>query len=123
MNNKKIYLFISIVLLSGLLSKTVFSEEVYLETRKGEIAKIPVTVVIAGDDQELKSSVMAILINDLERSLYFNLIKIDGIRLNGVPDRVNESMRAQLSSSGVEALVVAQVVRDRDKIRLEGRLY
>ena len=65
MNNKKIYLFISIVLLSGLLSKTVFSEEVYLETRKGEIAKIPVTVVIAGDDQELKSAVRAILINDL----------------------------------------------------------
>ena len=94
MNNKKIYLFISIVLLSGLLSKTVFSEEVYLETRKAEIAKIPVTVVIAGDDQELNSAVRAILINDLERSLYFNLITINGIRLNGVPDRVNESMRA-----------------------------
>ena len=123
MKNKILHLFIYFVLLFGLFFQTVYAEEVYIETKKGEVEKIPIAVVIASDDQELKSAVRRILLNDLERSLFFNLISIDGLKVNGIPNRVNEGMRGQLTASGAEALVVAQVVRDGEQIRMEGKLY
>ena len=106
-----------------MLTHSAIAEEVYLETKKGAIQKIPIAVVITGDDQELKSAVRKVLVNDLERSLYFDLIANDSLRLKGVPEKLDEAMRGQLISSGVEALVVGQVVRDGEKIRLDGKLY
>lgn len=99
------------------------AEEVYLETLKGEIRRIPITVVVKDDQKSLISTVSSVLEVDLERSSYFTLIRNKGIEVNGVPPRLDETTRGQLKSLGIESIVVAYVTRDGERIKLEGKLY
>lgn len=112
------------ILIFGFISMRPSSaEEVYLETLKGEIRRIPITVVVKGDPSSPASTVSNVLEADLERSLYFTLIRNQGIEISGVPSRLDETAREQLKSLGIESIVVAYVTRDSDKIKLEGKLY
>ena len=77
-----------------------FAEDVYLETQKGATQKIPITIVLKGEDQALVSTINNVLDADLDRSLFFNLVKNSGIEINDSAAKLDEDGRAKISASG-----------------------
>src|SRR3990172_2904161 len=102
---------------------TAWAKEVYLETSKGEVRKIPIAVVVAGNNAATASTVSKVLEADLGRSLYFNLIKHKEIKINGVPSKLNEAIRGQLKHLGIESAVIAYITQGERTIKLDGKLY
>ncbi|MBI5192619.1 MAG: Tol-Pal system beta propeller repeat protein TolB [Nitrospirae bacterium] len=113
-----LFLFLTVI-----LSGISFAEDVYLETTKGEAEKIPVTIVLKGDDHELIAEIKGILEADLERSSYFNLVKNDGIDIDVSASKLNEKAGGQVGSLSVESLIVAMILREDRVIKMDGKLF
>ena len=96
---------------------------VYLETLKGEARKIPVAVVVTGDNSTEVSTINKVLDADLGRSLYFDLIKNKGIKIDGVPSKLDETVRSQVKGLGIESVVVAYITHKERMVKLDGKVY
>lgn len=99
------------------------AEGIYLETLKGEIKKIPIAVVVSGEISSISSIVSKVLEADLDRSLYFDLIKDMGLDIKGIPSKLDGPVRNRLKALGADSLVLAYVTQDDKSIKLDGKLY
>jgi len=125
---KAIALIFTLLLFSMILPTGIsYAEEVYLETLKGDISRIPVTVIVNGNNSDAVSNIRKVLEYDLDRSLYFDLIKVNGFDVfdirGGVPSRLDENMRMQLRSLGIDSVIMAFVTKDEKGIKLDGKIY
>lgn len=120
---KKIFITYSVICLIFIFAGTSFAEQVYLETMKGETQKIPVTIVLSGEDSALASTINSILEQDLDRSSFFHLVRNSGVVINDTGSRLDEGVRTKIKAQGSGSLVFARIIKEGDVIKFDGKLY
>jgi TolB protein len=107
-----------IILLSSRAGETLSQRDVYLGTSQDAARKIPIGVVTLGGGA-LKDRVDEILRSDLRRSLYFEIRPQD----KWTPTEGGDLQQTGGDGSGLEALVVAEVLPRGNGYVLDGQIY
>ena len=120
---KTFFLCLCVSVINFFCVTMVDAQGVYLETSKGETRKIPVAVVVGSDNVSMASTVSKVIEADMTRSMYFDLIKNNGIKINGIPSKLDETVRKQIKAMGIESVIVASITQNDRIFKLDGKVY